>query len=148
MRKIHFSIILVLAALLSSCATPVQHNTASGKPEVNIRGQVAKQAKGKLINQMINKGYNIKSESNSLVVFEKAMENFMAGVLLGSRYDTTPNARISATIVENSTCTRIILNFAAVTNPGSAFEKVTQMNQVKDTMLYQDILNQIKVELE
>ena len=142
------SMMVVFLMLLISCATPVQHNTQSGRPEVTISGKVGEQVIAEISNLMINNGYNVKSSSNSLLVFEKPIEKFMASVLLGSNYDGTPYARITASVIESPSNTRVVLTFAAVTNPGSAFERITPMNQSQDTIAYQNRLNEIKSRLE
>ncbi|MHA1355493.1 MAG: hypothetical protein ACTSR1_10005 [Candidatus Heimdallarchaeota archaeon] len=132
----------------AACATPVKHNTPSGRPEITISGKVGKQVQAEIMNLMLNNGYNVKSSTDTLLVFERPIKNVMAAALLGSRYDSTPAARISFNIIEMGASTRVVASFAAVTNPGSAFERITPMNNNADTVNYQMRLNEIKQSIE
>jgi hypothetical protein len=149
MRNIlqYLSMVLITAHFVG-CATPVVHNTPSGRPEITVSGKVGKRASAEITNLMVNRGYNVKVSSDTLIVFEKPIESTMAAVLLGSRYDSTPAARITYNIIETEATTRVIASFAAVTNPGSAFERITPMNNIQDTDTYQMRLNEIKAKLE
>jgi hypothetical protein len=97
---------------------------------------------------MLNRGYNVKSSTSTLLVFEKPIDNILASVLLGSRYDSTPAARVTYTIIETDTSTRVVASLAAITNPGSAFEQVTPMDNSKDSLIFQQFLNELKSSLE
>lgn len=55
---------------------------------------------------------------------------------------------MSFNIIEMQETTRIVTSFAAVTNPGSAFERITQMDNHADTANYQMRLNEIKAKIE
>jgi hypothetical protein len=134
--------------VLTGCATPVHHETPSGRPEVTIQGNLAKAVQGEITNEMLNRGYNVKSSGETLLVFERPIDNAMASVLLGSQYDSTPSARITYSIVESMNTTRVVASFVAVTNPGSAFERLTPLNNNPDTVEYQALLNDIKTRLE
>jgi hypothetical protein len=144
----HMGVLNLLMLILTGCAAPAQHNTPSGRPEVTINGRVSKAVLGKITNGMINNGYNVKTSTDTLLVFEKPMENFAAQLFLGSRYDSTPAARITYNIIETEGFTRVVASFAAVTNPGSAFERLTPMNNNPDTASYQTFLDKIKNEIE
>lgn len=144
MKKI---IIPLLGLFLIGCATPVKFDTLSGKPEVTIQGKVADQVGAKLADRMINNGYSISSSSKYLMVFEKPFESMGAALLFGSQYDTNPVARITYTIIEAETTTRVVTSLIAVTNAGSAFERTTIMNHSQDSLKYQDMLIEIAEEL-
>lgn len=148
MKPKTLSISIISAVALVGCATPVRHDTPSGRPEVTIRGNLAKPVQGEITNAMLNRGYNVKSSAETLLVFERPIDNAMACVLLGSQYDSTPAARVTYSIVESMDTTRVVASFAAVTNPGSAFERVTPLNNNPDTAEYQALLNDIKARLE
>lgn len=139
---------VILVAIVAGCATPMIHNTPSGRPEITVGNKAGKRVLAEITNLMVNKGYNVKSSSDSLIIFEKPIEGTMAAMLLGSRYDSTPAARITYNIIETETTTRVIASFAAITNPGSAFERITPMNNNPDTAGYQMHLNEIKEKLE
>lgn len=141
-------IILLIIFVLSACATPVKHNTASGRPEIVISGKVGKQAWAEIMNLMLNNGYNVTTSTDSLLVFEKPIDNIMASLVLGSQYDRTPAARVTINIIEMVNSTRVVSSFAVVTNPGSAFERITPMNNNPDTASYQMRLKEIKQRIE
>jgi len=148
MKLITTSVVLSLLVFLAGCATPVTHNTKSGRPEVTISGKVGDQIAARLTNRMLNARYNVKNASKTLLVFEKPIDNVLAAVLLGSRYDSTPAARITYTIVESDTSTRVVASLAAITNPGSAFERVTPMDNSKDSASVQQMLSELQTSLE
>lgn len=139
---------IILLTIIVGCAKPVIHDTPSGRPEITISGKVGKLVLADITGFMINRGYNLKVSSDTLLVFEKPLEGTMAGMLLGSSYDSTPNARVTYTIIETGTATRVIASFAAITNPGSAFEHITPMNHIQDTIEFQSRLNKIKAKIE
>lgn len=86
--------------------------------------------------------------TKTLLVFEKPIDNVFAAALLGSRYDRTPAARVTYTIIETESSTRIVASLAAITNPGSAFERVTPMDDSKDSVRVQQFLTALKISLE
>lgn len=147
-KRANYIFMLMIILLFAACATPVRHNTSSGRPEIIISGKAGKQVQGEIMNLMLNNGYNVKTSTDTLLVFERPIENVLAAVLLGSKYDSTPAARISVNIIEMVDSTRVVASFAAVTNPGSAFERITPMNNNADTANYQMHLNEIKQRIE
>lgn len=146
--RANFVFLLTITFVLGSCATLVKHNTPSGRPEVVISGKVGKQVQSEIMNLMLNNRYNVKSSTDNLLVFERPIENVLTAVLLGSKYDSTPAARITFNIIEMADSTRVVASFTAVTNPGSAFERITPMNNHADTANYQMRLNEIKERIE
>lgn len=140
--------VLFTAMLLGACAAPVNHDTPSGRPEVTIRGRVSSQAQAEIMNLMLNRKYSVKSSSPNLIVFEKPLEGTMNAVLFGSQYNTTPYARATFTIFETGESTRVVASFAAITNPGSSFERVTSLDNNQETAKYQDRLDEIKRRIE
>ena len=117
-----FAIILSLV-LIYGCATTRPLSTPSGKPDITISNATKKQVTDALVSQMLNQGFNIKSSSDYNIVFTKPLDNLAAQLLLGSRYDSTPEHRASFMLVESGAGVRIVLTNQAITNPGSAFPK-------------------------
>ena len=140
--------IAIVALLVNGCTMPVTHYTPSGRPEVTINGKVGKEVHAEITNLMLNNGYNVKKATDNLLVFEKPYQSTMAAVFFGSQYDPTPTARVTFSIVELADSTRVVASFAVVTNPGSAFERITQANNHPSTLKYQKRLDEIKVKLE
>lgn len=132
------------ALALAGCAEPVTHATPSGRPEVTISGRSSAWAKDRLTNEMLNRGYTVTMDSGSTVAFDRASNNALANAFFGSGYDGVPNARITYSIVQIGGDTRIVADMAVITNPGSAFERRTPMNNNQDSTEIQELLNRIK----
>lgn len=122
-------IVAVLSAvlMLAGCQTAQPPATASGKPEVTIRAPVAK-IKALMITHAINNGLSVTKDTEYLLQFEKPTTNVGAAVLLGSRYDGTPNERYVLTFAPLGDQTRVVASAMFVTNPGSGFERITPVN--------------------
>lgn len=138
---------LVTVAVLAACATPVHHNTPSGKIEVMFAGFAPAVVKPAIAAQMINRGYNITRDTEYLMVFDKPITNGMAAALLGSRYDGTPNARVSVTMLYADGDTRVIGDLAVITNPGSAFERRMDVNNSKDSLVIWEAISAARTSL-
>lgn len=147
-RAVFIAFAMPVLICLGGCATPVNHATPSGRVEVTVQGKVGKELRAEISNMMLNTGYNAKNSSESLMVFEKPVQNVLAAVLYGSQYDSSPAARVSYSIVETDYLTRVVASFAVVTNPGSAFERVTPMDNNPDTRGFQMRLDEMKAFLE
>lgn len=127
-RAVVLSCLLVLAA----CGTPVQHFTPSGKVE-EVFGAAPEIIKGPLVGLMANNGFNMTKDTPYMLAFDKPSDNLMANVLLGSKYDAIPNVRISYSFVPLGPTTRVIADVSIITNPGSAFERITPANNNEST---------------
>lgn len=138
-------IFLAVALLLSGCATPAQHQTASGKPEATMAA-APDRIKPLLIRDMTNQGWRMAKETQYDMTFEKPLEG-PASILLASRYDPTPIGRISFSIFPQGNTTRVVADLAGVSNPGSAYERRTEMNNNRDATKVQDLLDIIAGEV-
>ena len=138
----------VLALCCAGCAAPVAHMTASGKPEVTIQRTTADAIKSAIVNRMVNGGYRITKDTPYEVAFDRPVQNIAAQVLLGSKYDSQPNARVSYMIATIGADVRIVTDIAIITNPGSPFEQRTEMNNSQDSSDVQRLLNEIKYTVE
>jgi len=130
----------MLLSCLAGCGTPQVHNTPSGKVEEVFNG-TPDQIKGPLVGMMATNGFNMTKDSPYLLAFEKPIDNMMTTVLLGSRYDAVPNARVSFIFAPLGATTRVIADTSIVTNPGSAFERITPANNNEATGKLQDWLD-------
>lgn len=131
------------AATLIGCAAPVTHNTPSGKAETTV-GMTPEQVKPILVNLFTNSGFNITKESQFQIAFDHPITNFTTAALLGSRYDTTPNERVTFTLAPiGPDTTRVVGDVSFVTNPGSAFERITPANNNADSGNLQKTLDQL-----
>lgn len=138
---------LVGAIVLTACVTPVEHATPSKRPEVTIPGAKASEVKAELVNRMVDFGYSPTKTSGLALVFERQSESIAAALIYGSDYDRTPNARISYTIIELRGSVRVVADIKMVTNPGSAFERVTDINRSRDSLGVQALLQQLQEDL-
>lgn len=147
LKLIPILLIVFLSFMATGCATIKPLPTPSGRPEVTIPNVTKKQVIDTLTNRMINKGYQLSSVNDYVVVFNKKVDSFMAGVIYGSRYDSTPAARVSYNLVETDAGIRVIVTLEVVTNPGSAFERVTDLSQGPDAKDAQRSLEEVKASL-
>jgi ABC-type oligopeptide transport system substrate-binding subunit len=134
--------------MLAACKPPVEHYTPSGKPEVTILKTTKAKVKEELLNQMANMGYITTHTDDSMVVFDRPVDNPMAAAFFGSRYDSTPNTRLTYQIIQQEKWVRVIADFVIITNPGSGFERRTDMNRNEDSKHVQQLLNGIRDKLE
>lgn len=143
-------IVLISGFVLAGCMTaPVRLNTPSGKPEVTISATTKKKASDAIINRELSKGWDLKSQSDSLLVFAQKNTSFGAQLLFGSKYDTVPENRITFTLVETDNAIRLLVKNEMVTNPGSAFENITDMTSNAEVANQsQTALEDIKARLE
>lgn len=140
--------IMVALLSLASCATVPPPNTPSGKVELLVQSTDLGCIKSKIISKSSEYGYSLTRESDHQVVLSKPIDNTVVAVLFGSNYDPFPHARVTFTFVESGNATRLILDEAIVTNPGSGFERVnskpqSQQNQ-DDFQSWAPYLNQCK----
>lgn len=140
-------IVLAAALMLSACQTAQQPATPSGKAEVEIRAPVAA-VKAQLLSRAMDKRFNVTKDTEYLLQIDKPTENLAAAVLLGSKYDATPSERIVFTFAPLGESTRVVAALMIVTNPGSAFERLTPINAGEGVDRTQASLDEIKALLE
>lgn len=142
------SAIIGASLLLASCVTaPVEHHTASGKPEVTVAA-TPESIKPQLVSQMLSAGYRINRDTVYELSFDRPVDNLAVAVLMGSKYDAQPNSRISFSFAPIGGQTRIVADAAIITNPGSAFERRTPTNNGVDSQSIQQYLDRLKAETD
>ena len=139
--------VLCLCFLQSCITPPIEHQTASGKPEITIAA-TPEVLKPKIVTQMLTAGYRINRDTAYELSFDRPVDNLAVAVMLGSKYDSQPNARISFSFAPIANETRIVTDIAVVTNPGSAFERRTPMNNSADSGKVQAMLDVLKAETD
>ena len=134
--------LLILLLLFAGCSATnnLTVSTPSGKPEIYIPKVAKKPVSDEFVNQMLTQGYNVKSTSDYNIVFIKPVDNFGVNLLLGSQYDATTEYRVTSNLVESSSGTRLVLTIQIITNPGSAFERVTDISKGKPGNSWQEFL--------
>ncbi|CAL8981572.1 hypothetical protein RHODGE_RHODGE_02867 [Rhodoplanes serenus] len=97
---------------------------------------------------MVTQKYRITKDTPYELSFDKPVENMAVQVLLGSKYDSQPNARVSYSFAPVDGGTKIFADMAVITNPGSAFERRTDVDGGHDSVAVQSLLDRIKEDLE
>jgi hypothetical protein len=143
-----FILWFMMLPVLIGCAAPVKHDTASGKPEVTIENTDSESVKQAVVNKMLDLGYTITSDTPYQISFDLPVESVMISLLAGSSYDAQPNARMAFTIAQTRAGVRVIADVALITNPGSAFERRTVLNQHRASIQVQTMLEQLKADVE
>ncbi|MBO0661577.1 hypothetical protein LQ948_03225 [Jiella sp. MQZ9-1] len=136
----------VICLCLAGCQT-VQHDTQSGRPEVTIAAP-SETVKTAFVGIMTNFGYALKRDSNFQIVMERPVHNVVMNLLLASEYDPTLEARVSATVLDLGARTRLTADMGVVRNAGTGFEAVTSANNSPDSSGLQNLLDEIKTDLE
>lgn len=141
--------LLAIAASLMGCATVPPLNTSSGRPEVTICGVSKSELMEKVVARATMGGQNIRSTSNYQIVMGKPVTNLLAAALMGSKYDSTPEYRLVWTFANlGNNCTYVGVTVQIVTNPGSAFERITDVSSGKDAHQIQASLEEFKARME
>lgn len=97
---------------------------------------------------MLNGGYRITKDTPYELAFDKPVQNFAVAVLMGSKYDSQPNARVSYSFAQLGSDTRVIADLAVITNPESAFERRTAVNAGVDAHDVQVLLDNVRGSLD
>lgn len=122
LRVINLALVCLLAV---SCAPVKPLATPSGRPEVTITGATKKQILDVLVENLVGQGMELRRLDDYTAVFGKRDSSFGSAVLFGSRYDSTPEMRVTFTLVDVAGAVRVYCNAAMVTNPGSAHERIS-----------------------
>lgn len=139
----------VAMTFLMGCASLPPINTPSGRPEVTICGVGKSEMMEKTVAALSMDGFNIERTSNFQAVAGKLITNPLIATLYGSNYDSTPEARQVWTFSDiGNNCTHISIVVQIVTNPGSAFERVTDVSTGKDGHQLQEGLEALKKQIE
>ena len=147
MKKI--IIVMLFSIVIFGCVTVQPLNTISGKPEVIINIEDKEKIKDSLVNSMMNEGFYLKTTNEYNLVFGKISNDIATSLLYGSRYDTSPELIVSFSIVKVNNGYRLIATLNVITNPGSAFERVTDLSYGSTgAHYYQKCLQFTKTKLE
>lgn len=126
---LRFIFICLLSSLVVGCVAPQPRlNTASGKPEILIPGTSKKQVIDKIVSDKLEKGMQIKSVTDYGVVATMKVEGSpMASFVYGSRYDSTPEVRITYSVVDSGYFVKVFSRVEMITNPGSGYERASDL---------------------
>jgi hypothetical protein len=138
-------LIVVLLAFVTGCATAKPLQTPSGRPEVTIIGATKKEISDVLVSTMLSAGVQMKQITEYTLVFAIRDTSLTGAIFFGSKYDTSPEMRITFSMIEECKfkSTRVFCTAVMVTNPGSAFERVSDVTQA-NSMDIQNMLEKLK----
>ena len=167
MRGLMFAMVCGLALLAASCASTggtgssdrsggitsfssegqpsggSPRRVTNTRPEVVIPRASKKAVVDALAGQMSQQGYSVGRIDDYRAQFEKP-GGFWLDLLAGSRFNSTAIWRVSYTLFDSPEGVRVYADMGAVTNPGSAFEKVTEVKGGKNAVAIQSILEAVK----
>ncbi len=124
-----------------------RHSASTANGQRSARSYNRKYDAGK-VSEMANAGYRITKDTPYELAFDKPVQNLAMAVLLGSRYDAQPNARVTYTFAQIGNDTRVIGDVAVITNPGSAFERRTELNNGVDAYDLQTGLQRLRAAMD
>jgi S1-C subfamily serine protease len=121
------TIFLLLVVFLADCVTTQRQTLPAGHPEVDVHI-----AKGVAIEAIANMysaaAFTIKTVNDYSLVVEKPDSSMAAGLLFGSKLASTPNVRVTISFAGVGDMVHIQGRVEMVTNPGSAYEHVTDIS--------------------
>ncbi len=140
MGKSIFVSALCLWLSISGCATQ--------RPELRVTGTDSIVVGLKLTNEMLNLGYNVREQSDYLIVFEKQITDTRVDTWSADRYDMHPHSRVSYMLFEQDGTVRVVADLKVITNPGTRFERVAEAAQHPDSASIQGVLRKVEHDLE
>lgn len=161
MRKVFVAALWSLT-ILTACApvSPTKTSnllqTPSGRPEVTIKGATRKQFLAVLVPHMLSLRFDqgdadpwqVKQINEFSAVFGSRVRTIGGSLFFGSRYDSYPEARMTFNFVDVVDGIQVFGNVGMVTNPGSAFEKVTDMTAGQGAQEVQSTLELMRGKLQ
>lgn len=129
----NFMILLALVFSLSACETVEIPDRPS-----TFTYQASKQrTKEAIVRTFVTAGHQLISDTDFQLIFDRPATGF-AAIWFGSNYDSQPNARVTLTLTGNNP-TQVNTRLEIVTNPGSAFERRTDVSNNKEArnVIYQ-----------
>jgi hypothetical protein len=122
--KLKLIFIAVATVLLAGCAT---YTPEAGSPQVIIHAPVDA-VKNHLVNDLVNKKWNPVTDSEFTVILDRA-GGFWQDVFFGSQWNAQTVSRINLTFINTGDGTRVIWHECIVTNPGSGFQQMTEVDR-------------------
>jgi len=140
-------LIASMIIMVYGCATAPPIPTPSGKAEAVLPNVTKKEVANEIINSITSNGYNLKDSSEYLLVFDKPIDSPLAAMLYGSKFNATPNSRVHCQLTDGPGGVRVLLSLFIVTNPGTAFEQITDVSKGKDAYEAYKALESVKARL-
>jgi len=124
-------VIGLLLFTIVGCAPMVRLNTPSGRPEITINHVDRKTVTDRIVEIGVEAGYELKATTEYTLVFGKPRSDFTSSMMFGSRYDINTEERITFTIIARDSSVKVTATCAMIGNPGSAFERKTDITTGK-----------------
>ncbi|MDI6740640.1 MAG: PDZ domain-containing protein [Candidatus Edwardsbacteria bacterium] len=130
MKTFHRVFVVCAMVSLTGCATAKMGSvrtttTPSVRAEVTVPNRTKKEVTDALVGEVVSRGFTVVTVSDYNIVFSKPISTVATSTKRGARSNGTAEQRLSFTIAETSAGVRIVLANQIATNPGSAYEKVS-----------------------
>lgn len=143
--RLRSAIIVLVTLLVLGCETTgPPHQTA---PSVDIPKATRKTVLDLLVSDLTSRGAQLRSVNEYVAVFDRPDESMTAMIFFGSRYNPTPNMRLTFTTVSHATGTRVFARAHMVTNPNSSHERLNDVTSGKVSADLQSALDRLKIRL-
>ena len=147
-KTVSVIILVLMSCIILGCAAPRQRlATASGNPEIVINGTTKKQITDLLVSSKLGDGFQVKTVNDYSLVVTKTIDDFAAKVAYGSKYNRTPEARVTYNFVDVGGGVKVFVRSEMVTNPNSQYESATDFTSTWGEHA-QNELSRIKAMLE
>lgn len=120
---------------LSGCASTAQMRVAAVANQPIATKATKQQARDAVAQGFISEGYAITKDSDFVLEFSRAAKGWGA-VLLSSNYDSNVQVRVAVSFVGDGPTT-VTWRAYYVTNPGSGFERLTDVSNGADAPVIQ-----------
>jgi membrane-associated protease RseP (regulator of RpoE activity) len=144
MRTIHRILAAGALAALAGCAQQAYVRTTAAPPrrlEVTIDNASKKDVTDALVSAMVGRDFAIVTITDYTAVFAKPLTEAPAGRAKKMTRAAPQEHRVSFTIVTAGTGVRLVLTNQIVSNPGSAYERVTDASGGASGDSWQEFLN-------
>lgn len=139
-------VILAACFALAACTPAQTYATPSGKPEVDFVSVPKARVRDALVAELIRREYAVKSSSDYTLVFERA-GGLGQNLLAGTKYDAQTMTRVTFTVLDSDGAVKVLGTIGVVSNPGSAFERTTDMTGGKSGNQIYEMLTSLKASL-
>lgn len=120
-------LVMLMAALALAACVNQPLSTPSKRPETVV-DKPRQELRDGLVPALMNAGYTLANANDYQLVFERELPPGMGALLLTTRYDASPRNRLVFTMTPvDAGRTRLYVESFGISNPGSAFERVTRL---------------------
>lgn len=134
----------MIVSIMTSCQTAEPIKATSKPPEVTIENATRKQIIDIISGEMRDGGFKILSVNDSkLLVGRKSGAALIASVY-GSSFTGMAEERIAYNVIDVGNSVKVSADIGIVANPGTSFEKITNLNDTKYASSMQASLESLK----